>query len=227
VRLRSASSLGFSEVHPHYSTHRSGQYPRFECLGCERCRPLVFSITFLFYFTFAYVRANIRCRQTSMRWTVCLLIIFLSGCQGMPLLNQLTEDAPPSVMPLWEHFQHCLVTTDPTELALIIEKFDAVPQAEVEPPTWMRAWGKHVTGQPVRTAVDPQALGAACTLRAAAVMAEAERQMEAQALYRRVLERYSSRDWAYYVDLAKEKLTALQDPTSAVVALRSDRTASR
>jgi hypothetical protein len=162
-----------------------------------------------------------------MHWTVCLLVILLSGCQGMPLLNRLTEEVQPSVMPLWERYQQCLVTTDPAELALIIEKFELVAQAEVEPPTWMRAWGKHVTGQPVRTAIDPQALGAACTLRAAAVMEEAERPTEAQALYRRVLTRYSGRDWVYYVDRAKEKLTALQDSTSAIVALRSDRAVSR
>jgi len=26
-----------------------------------------------------------------------------------------------TVIPLWERYQHCLVTTDPTELVLIIE----------------------------------------------------------------------------------------------------------
>ncbi len=140
----------------------------------------------------------------------------------MPLFERATSEAPPSVMPLWERYQQCLVTTDPTELALIIEKFELVAQAEVEPPAWMRAWGPHVMSRPLRTAIDPQALGAACTLKAAAVMVEAEQLMEAQALYRRVLARYSGLDLAYYVDHAKEALADLQIATSAVAAFHPD-----
>ena len=153
--------------------------------------------------------------------------MLLSGCQGIPLLNRLTEEAPPSVMPLWERYQQCLVTTDPMELALIVEKFELVERAEVEPPAWMRAWGPHVRSQPVRTAIDPQALGVACTLRAAAVMVEAQHLMEGRVLYQRVLARYSSREWVYYVDRAKAALARLQDSASAVVASRSDRALSR
>ena len=130
-------------------------------------------------------------------------------------------------MPLWERYQQCLVITDPTELVLIIDQFERVVPAGVEPPFWMRAWGRHVTTQPLRTAVDPQALGAACTLRAATVMAEAEHLAEAQALYQRVLARYSSRDWAYYVDQAKAALAGLQDSAPAVVAFRPSSAPSR
>jgi len=162
-----------------------------------------------------------------MRWTVCLLISLLSGCHGMPLFERATAEDPPSIMPLWERYQQCLVITDPRELALLIEKLELVAQAEVEPPAWMRAWGQHVMSQPLRTAIDPQALGAACTLRAAAVMVEAEQLMEAQELYRRVLARYSSRDLAYYVDHAKEALADLQISTPAVVAFRPDRALPR
>jgi len=130
-------------------------------------------------------------------------------------------------MPLWERYQQCLVTTDPTELVLIIDQFERVMSAGAEPPSWMRAWGDHVTNQPLRTAVDPQALGAACTLRAAAVMVETEHLTEARALYQRVLARYSGRDWAYYVDQAKEALVSLSDPAPAVVALRPRSAPSR
>ena len=80
-----------------------------------------------------------------------------------------------------------------------------------------------MANQPLRTSVDPQALGASCTIRAAGVLAEAARITEARALYQRVLERYSKREWAYYVDQAKEALVGLQDSTPAVVAFRSDR----
>jgi hypothetical protein len=130
-------------------------------------------------------------------------------------------------MPLWKRYQQCLVTTDLTELVLIIDQFERVMPSGSAPPSWMRAWGHHVTNQPLRTAVHPQALGAACTLRAAAVMIEAEHLMEARALYQRVLARYSSRDWAYYVDQAKEALAGLHDSAPAVVAFRPDRALPR
>ena len=158
-----------------------------------------------------------------MRWTVCLLTILLSGCHGVSLLERPTAEAPPSIMPLWERYQQCLVTTDPTELALIIDQFERVVSEGAEPPSWMKAWGPHVTNQPLRTSIDPQALGAACTLRAAAMMTEAEHLTEARALYQGVLERYSKHEWAYYVDQAREALVGLQDSVPAVVAFRSDR----
>ena len=162
-----------------------------------------------------------------MRWAVCLLTILLSGCQGISLFERPTAEAPPSIMPLWEGYQHCLVATDTMELFLIIEQFERVVPAGAEPPFWIRALGDHLTKQPLRRAVDPRALGAACTLRAAAVMVEGEHLMEARALYQRVLARYSSRDLAYYVDHAKEALADLQISAPAVVAFRPDRALPR
>lgn len=163
----------------------------------------------------------------SMLRTVCLLIILLSGCHGVPLLEHPTGEVSPPIMLLWERYQQCLVTTDPSELVLIIEQFERVVSERTEPPSWMRAWGNHVTNQPLRTVVDPQALGAACTLRAAALMVEAQHLIEGRVLYQRVLARYSSRDWAYYVDRAKEALVSLSDPALAVVALRPGSAPSR
>ena len=126
-------------------------------------------------------------------------------------------------MPLWESYQHCLAATDPTELFLIIEQFERVVSEGAEPPSWMRAWGDHVANQPLRTSVDPQALGAACTIRAAEVMVEPERMTEARALYQRVRTRYSSRDVTYYVDQAREGLVGLQDSVPAVAAFHPNR----
>ena len=162
-----------------------------------------------------------------MRWTLCLLIILLSGCHGVSLLERTTAEPRSPIMPLWESDQQCLAATDPTELVLIVERFERVVSEGAEPPSWMKAWGHHVTNQPRRTSVDPQALGAACTLRAAGVMAEAEFMPEARALYQRVLARYSNREWAYYVDRAKAALAGLQDSTPAVVAFRPDPLLSR
>jgi hypothetical protein len=130
-------------------------------------------------------------------------------------------------MPLWERYQQCLVSTDPAELTLIIDKIELATPTDVEPPSWMRVWGQHVMSQPIRTAIDPRALGAACTMRAAELMVKAKRLMEGQVLYQHVLARYSNRDWAYYVDQAKEALAGLQVPAHAVVAFRPDRASSR
>lgn len=160
-----------------------------------------------------------------MHWIVYLLTALLTGCQALSVLDRPGENEF-SIMPFWERYQRCLVTTDSTELVLIIDQFERVMLEGAEPPSWMRAWGHHVMSQPLRTAVDPQALGAACTLRAAALLVEAERVTEARMLYQRVLARYSDSKWAYYVDQAKEALVSLSGSTPAVLALRTDRTAS-
>jgi len=163
----------------------------------------------------------------SMRWTICLFIILLSGCHNVSLSERPTAEAPPPIMPLWARYQQCLMTTDPTELALIIDQFERVMLAGTEPPSWMKAWGLHVKSQPLRTVVDPHALGAACTLRAAAVMAEAEHLTEARALYQRVLDRYVNGEVAYYVEQAQNALAGLQDSAPAIIALRSSAAPSR
>jgi len=107
----------------------------------------------------------------------------------------------------------------------MIDHFEGVKLSGAEPPSWMKGWGDHVTRQPVRIAIDPQALGVACTLRAAEVMVAAERLPEARALYERVLTRYSGPAWAYYAGRAKEALVRLPDSSPATVAYIPDRLA--
>ncbi|NOT97205.1 MAG: hypothetical protein HOP00_12985 [Nitrospira sp.] len=155
-----------------------------------------------------------------MRWIVCLLSIFLGGCQGLSWSALSAAEAPLPIMPLWERYQQCLATTDPAELARIIDQFERVMLTGAEPPPWMRAWGAHVMRQPLRTAVDPWALGASCTLRAAVVMEAMHDRTAAQTFYQRVLARYSNRDLGYYIEQANEALVSLS--VTAVLALRAD-----
>ena len=163
-----------------------------------------------------------------MRWMICLLAILFGGCHGGPLLERPTAEELPPIILLWERYQQCLVATDPTELLLIIGQLERVVPAGAEPPSWMRPWGQHVMSQPLRVSVDPQALSAACTIRAAAVMVETDRLTDARALYQRVQERYAHRgDWAYYVEQAQEALAGLQGSGPAVVALRARAALSR
>ena len=162
-----------------------------------------------------------------MHWIVCLLTILLSGCQGASLPERPTEDAQPPIMQLWKLYQQCLATDDPTELVSIIDRFERVMHAGTEPPSWMKAWGPYVKTQPLRSSVDPQALGVSCTLRAAVVMTAMNHLEEARALYQRVLARYGHREWAYYVDQARERLAVLEPSPFPIVSFRADPAPSR
>lgn len=161
-----------------------------------------------------------------MRLTVCVLTILLSGCQSLALLEVPADNARIPIMPLWEKYQQCLTSTNVENLVMMIGQFEHATQYGTEPPFWMRALGPHVLNQPVRTAVHPQALGAACTLRVAALLADEKRFMEARALYQRLVTRYSDSDWAYYIEKAKEALVTLSDapPATSAPALLAQRT---
>jgi len=162
-----------------------------------------------------------------MSWIVCLVLLLVSGCQGLPRLDQWETAAPPSVMPLWERYRQCLDSKEPDTLLQLVEQFEQVMMEGPEPPTWMRSWNLPVVRQPLRTAVEPQALGAACTIHAALVMAERHRLPEAGALYERVISHYSRQDWAYYHEQAKNLLASLPHLDPAIVAFRTTLDPSR
>lgn len=149
------------------------------------------------------------------------LTCLLGGCHGLSSLDRWNGQSPPTVMPLWESYQHCLNTTDLLTLHQMVVQLEQAALPVVEPPQWMKSWGDHVAKQPLRIAVDPQALAAACTLRVAAVMAESERTADARALYDRVLARYPNPELAYYADHAKDALAALLEAAPALLALRN------
>src|SRR5262245_11949277 len=164
----------------------------------------------------------------SMRWTFCLISILLYGCQGVSVLERPAENALMPIMPLWDRYQQCLASTNPDKLVLVIDQFERVMHVDIEPPSWIKTWGHHVVSQPVRTAVDPQALGAACTLRVAGLQVAGERLTEARVLYQRMLTRYSSCDCVYYVEKARDALKSLRGAAPAilppvVLAQRTDR----
>ena len=147
-------------------------------------------------------------------------MLFLTGCQGLTAADLVEDLRSPSVMPLWQQYRRCLADTDPDRLFQLVEEFEQVMLDDPEPPSWMNSWGQQVRRQPLRTAVDPQALGAACTIRTALVMAEQQRLDEASALYQRVISRYPRKDWAYYHEQAQEALASLTNSNSAVIVLR-------
>src|SRR5262245_52072772 len=157
-----------------------------------------------------------------MRVAICLFTMILSGCQGIPILERVDGDQRFSVWPLWEQYRQCLTATDPADLLSTVERLERAMLAGSDPPAWIALLGEHVARQPLRTAVDPSALGAACTLRTASVMIEAQRLTEARSLYQRVLVRYEARELAYYREQAKDGLARLEAASPTVVALRAN-----
>jgi hypothetical protein len=143
------------------------------------------------------------------------------------LLERATESSLIPIMPLWERYQQCLVSTNPDELVSVIEYFEPANTTRIEPPSWLMGLGHHVVSQPIRTAVDPQALGAACTLRVATLLVERARISEALVLYQRILARDSNSDVLHYVHQAKEALMRLSGSFPAVIAFHTQRAISR
>jgi len=156
-----------------------------------------------------------------MRPQLIILCLILAGCQGLPSERRSGHDLFPSVMPQWERYQACLRANEPAELIRLLDELDRVGLTGSEPPSWLKGLGIPVTRQPLRTSVDPHALSAACTIKAATVLAGQDRVPEARALYRRVLTRYNKQDFAYYHEQARDSLAALPHHDPAVVALHS------
>ena len=164
------------------------------------------------------VRTGSSARLSFMRLGMVVLTLLLSGCQALPLLKPWEGSSSPSVMPLWERYRQCLVASEPTELLRIVDQIELVMFTGPEPPPWLKSWGGRVMRQPLRTAVDPQALGVACAIRAARIMAEQARVPEALALYRRVVSRYTQPEWAYYYEQARAALASLPIDDGALIA---------
>lgn len=152
-----------------------------------------------------------------MRWITVLLIMVLGGCQSLPGVASWSRIQAPSIWPLWERYQQCRTAADPAQLHRAIEHLEQGVTTGVTPPAWVAALGIQVTPQPLRTSVDPAALGAACTVRAAMLFQATGLVDEARALYHRVLARYDTQELVYYREQAIEALRQLD---AQVVAFR-------
>ncbi|MGE5711573.1 MAG: hypothetical protein ACM34B_15440 [Nitrospira sp.] len=149
-----------------------------------------------------------------------VLALLVSGCEGLPFQKRWGGESFLPVMLSWERYQQCLIVSEPIELLQIVDQIEQIMLTGPEPPSWMKSRGRQVKRQPLRTTVDPQALGAACIIRAAKVMAGQDRIFEARALYERVVSRYMQPEWAYYHGQAQEALASL--PILDVALIASD-----
>lgn len=161
-----------------------------------------------------------------MRWLACLFTVLLCGCHDVTSFDRTVGGSTP-IVPLWKDYQRCLVSRDPAELNQLIDRFERVLLVGTPPPSWMIGWWPYATSQPLRVSVDPQALGAACTIHTAIVMAESHRLWDAQILYERVILRYAGQDDGYFAEQAKHRLAELLEKTIPILAFRSESTSSR
>lgn len=150
-----------------------------------------------------------------MRYIPLVLPLLLTGCQTVVPVDQAS---PPNVMSVWAQYQGCLRSRDEAALSRFVDEIGRAAQTGQEPPRWMKSWSVHVNTHPLRTSVDLRALGAACTLHAATVMAEQHHHHQAGLLYRRVLSQYPEPTWAFYREQAHDALSLLERTASPVIA---------
>lgn len=152
-----------------------------------------------------------------MRYTFLFLALLLAGCQTVVPVDQAS---PPNVMSVWAQYRDCLRSQDVAALSRFVDEIGRAAQTGLEPPSWMKSWSVHVSTHPLRTSVDIRALGAACTLHAASVMAEQHQLPHARLFYHRVLSQYPEPAWAFYREQAHDALSRLERTASPVIALR-------
>ena len=124
-------------------------------------------------------------------------------------------------MPLWDIYRQCMTATDAEVSLQSLEQLEQTTLEESEPPDWVKSWGTGVAKQPLRTSIDPRALGAACSIRTAMLLTERNRPSEARALYQHIVSRYANAQWSFYRRQAEEGLNSLSSGDRALVAQRT------
>lgn len=145
-----------------------------------------------------------------LTYTVSVLLV-CTACQ-----SHVADPARPVTpatpfMTMWNKYQHCLsrddldeVMTDMTHLSVWAGQTPPPPSPMLRP---MHPW---IYPLPVRTAADPRAMLADCTLRAAHLAKERRLFVFAEDLYKRVSEELPVDRYAYYVSEAKAGLDDLR-----------------
>jgi hypothetical protein len=144
-----------------------------------------------------------------MRHTLFLTLLLLSACQSPALTDSSKGNPASEAWSLWESYRQCRTTTEPDRLQSLIGQLEGATISGVDPPAWLAAVGIPVTRHPLRASVDPVALGADCTLRAASQFALNGQDDEARRLYRRVLTRYRTQEMEFYRAQAGDALRRL------------------
>ena len=144
--------------------------------------------------------------------TSCVSVLLVcTACQS-PLAGPARAITPATpFMTMWDEYQHCLSRDDLAEVMSDVDHlFVWAGQSPPSPSPMLRPMYPWVYPLPVRTAADPKAMLADCTLRAAQLAKEGRLFALAEDLYKRVSEELPHDRYAYYVSEAKAGLDALR-----------------
>ena len=139
------------------------------------------------------------------------VLLFCTACQSHVLrpAHPVTPVMP--FMKMWDEYRHCLSRDELDEVMSDVDHLSVWAGHSAPPPSPMlrpmRPW---VDPLPVRTAADPKAMLADCTLRAAHLAKERRLFALAEDLYKRVSEDLPQDRYAYYVSEAMAGLDDLR-----------------
>jgi hypothetical protein len=142
---------------------------------------------------------------------VVSILLVCTACQShVPGPAHPVTPATP-FMTMWDEYQHCLYRDDLDEVMSDVDRLSAwAGQIPPPPPPMLRPMHPWVYPLPIRTAADPKAMLADCTLRAAHLAKERQLFAVAEVLYKRVSEELPHDRYAYYVSEAKAGLDDLR-----------------
>ncbi|HSE57680.1 MAG TPA: hypothetical protein VLA99_03180 [Nitrospiraceae bacterium] len=108
---------------------------------------------------------------------------------------------------LWHRHQACRTTQDRDHLRRLSDELHRAALEEqaglVAIPGLLRSL---VSAPPVRTAIDPKAVAAACLARAGSLAQAVGDRPEAERVVRLIVEHYAEPDYAFYLDLAQGRV---------------------
>ena len=138
------------------------------------------------------------------------LVGIMTGCDVAHFLEQKRGPAEEVFARLWSTYRLCRASRDLQTVLLYEERLAHVESIGVESsPSPQPLLSRFMATQPVRTAADPRAMAADCTLWGARVAFEAGQVTTAIELFHSVLARYPGPGYAYYSDQAGRGLADL------------------
>lgn len=135
------------------------------------------------------------------------MLLVCAACQSQ-LPNPSRPVMPATAfMTMWSTYQRCLSRDDLGEMMSDVDHLSLLAGETAAPPSpALRRMHPRVYAPPVRTAADPKAMLADCTLRAAHFAKDHRLFAIAEDLYKRVTEELPHERYAYYVSEAKAGL---------------------
>jgi hypothetical protein len=144
--------------------------------------------------------------------TLVGLLVAVTGCQtGQPAKTVGLDNG--SFMGLWSTYSHCQASSNLDELRQDVVTLAGAANRSSAPGAFVLPLpGKlerYVTSPSARLAVDVNAMGAACSLRAGQIAVEAGKLDVAREFLQAVLHNHPQSDYAYYTSQAKALLSDL------------------